>query len=684
MGQTMNTSFHSVWSEHEGLPTAWVETGSGDPCAYHPLAGWRMKAEVYLDGSVRPLSAEFGSRYFAPAPFHVGHRRARLIIGDTDQELDLQRLRGVRWMFGPACAQAMMPMADGVLHVEILVKDLEARAVMLCWSWRASNLDRPAPRLMLPTNLAGATRRGDCLGADLPHYGRVGWAAQGANLAARDGAWLADLSAPLFVRVAYDPAGADPPTPRASEFDEARVVHRLNWRKLLDRVEVRPGCDPVEIRWSMQLLAGTAFHDGSRGFNCTGNGHLYLLDHRSPVLDQSGGGISFRDGNQVAWSLARIVPALARDQVLRSAAASCPRRGIPQMSNATPGRDDLWKAPGGEHGGAPVDELASPSEQVWWWALALAEVLDVEGSALLGVAVTACDGWTAPLSAHLDRLLAFAWDRVGVGAHGIPRMLSGDWNDWLGRIGCQGRGESFMNAGLAVVAQLRLAAALCRAGDTTERRGQLRRRAEALRAACAPFGGGPWWPRAIADDGALVGDTVEGRVYLDGTPWMSLARLGDPARRAEMLLGALRRCDTPIGPAIIDRPLDRDGFPRRTHCLYPPGAGENGGVWWIVGQWMALALDDAGLANEAMELHQRCSRANHHRLFPGEWWSPFMAPDGLDGPASPHFGRAQQAAEAYPQPWAQGFDRTANPHEVAKWAYQVGFATGRSLGTDSV
>ena len=56
-----------------------------------------------------------------------------------------------------------------------------------------------------------------------------------------------------------------------------------------------------------------------------------------------------------------------------------------------------------------------------------------------------------------------------------------------------------------------------------------------------------------------------------------------------------------------------------------------------------------------------------------------MAPDGLDGPASPHFGRAQQAAEGYPQPWTQGFPRAVNPDEVAKWAYQLAFATGRKL-----
>ena len=673
----MSARLHSTWTLQEALPTAWVESTGGNPYAHHVLAGWRMKAEIYLDGSVRPLSVEFGSRYFVPAPFHPGHQKARLILAGGEVELDLQRLPGVRWALTPGAAQAVVPLSGGFLHFEVFIADLEARDLLFGWSWHGSDPKATAPKLILPTNLAGAKPGNHCLAADVPHYGRIGWAANGNSLEVHGNAWQASLAEPLLVRVGYDPAGVLPKPPSAGEYADLRATGRQMWQKMLGQVQVRSGCDPVEIRWSTQLLVGSSFYDNRRGYHCTGNGHLYLLNHQWEVLDQPGSMVSFRDGNQVAWALAGIAPTLARDQVLRSAAASCPRRGIPQMSNATPGHDVLWKAPGGEHGAA-TEGLSIASEQVWWWILALAEVLDHDGAELLRTELAASDGWTAPLSGHLDRLLGFAWNKVGVGAHGIPRMLSGDWNDWLGALGPQGRGESFMNAGLAIVAQDRLAAALRRTGDVA-RASLLEKRAAALRQICAPFGNGPWWPRAIADDGRLVGDVTENRVYLDGQPWMALAQIGEPAKRQAMLRTALSRCDTPIGPAIIDRPLDRDDFPGRTHCLYPPGAGENGGVWWIVGHWMALALEAAGCQDEAIALHHRCARTNHHRHFPGEWWSPFMAPDGLDGPASPHFGRAQQAAEAYPQPWTQGFPRAVNPDEVAKWAYQLAFATGRKL-----
>jgi hypothetical protein len=240
----MSIPFHSSWSEFQDLPTAWVEAGSGDPYAHHPLAGWRMKAEVYLDGSIRPLSAEFGSRYFAPAPFHPGHRQTSLIVGDTVRELDLQRLPGVRWMLGPGSAQATVPMDGGYLHLEVVIENLDARDLLVCWSWHAARSGVTAPSLLLPTNLAGAVRRNNCLGVDLPHYGRVGWAAQGAGLAVREEAWRADLTSPLLVRVGYDPTGADPEPPSIEQFAAARAANHRCWRELLGRVHVRPGAIP--------------------------------------------------------------------------------------------------------------------------------------------------------------------------------------------------------------------------------------------------------------------------------------------------------------------------------------------------------------------------------------------------------------------------------------------------------
>jgi hypothetical protein len=81
-----------------------------------------------------------------------------------------------------------------------------------------------------------------------------------------------------------------------------------------------------------------------------------------------------------------------------------------------------------------------------------------------------------------------------------------------------------------------------------------------------------------------------------------------------------------------------------------------------------MALDQEGLAAEADAVYASCSMHNHHRQFPAEWWSPLMAPDGIDGPASPNFGRAQQPPT---------FDRECNPNEAAKYAPKLWFATHR-------
>ena len=49
------------------------------------------------------------------------------------------------------------------------------------------------------------------------------------------------------------------------------------------------------------------------------------------------------------------------------------------------------------------------------------------------------DGAAAPLYEHCARAIDHS---LRVGAHGLPLMGSGDWNDGMNRVGHEGRGES--------------------------------------------------------------------------------------------------------------------------------------------------------------------------------------------------------------------------------------------------
>jgi cellobiose phosphorylase len=436
---------------------------------------------------------------------------------------------------------------------------------------------------------------------------------------------------------------------------------RAFWQDRLKRLETSLRDEALrELRGSLVQMVGAAIWDGINDQLCATNGGLYLCNPLSSTLDQPGGFYSYRDGNQVAFAVVSTFPELARDQLIRNVTTFRHDWGIPQSSCTVAGSIG-YRAPGGGHG-----KCAIASDQVYWFLLALSEYLRTTREFdLLQRSLANAHGETKTLRAHLDDMLRFVDDVVGYGPHGLCRFLSGDWNDYLGNIGSEGRGESFFNVALNIISKERLAWVYEAMGESVAA-ADLRHQAALLREKAAPYLHGQWFPRAIADDGRIVGGE-EDRLYLESQPWLVLARCGSAEARRRALQSAFDHCMTPIGPVIIDRGLVAADWAGITQCRYPLGCGENAGIWWIAGYWLAMALDQEGLTDMADQVYRSCSAENHHRHFPAEWWSPFMSPDGIDGRESPTFGKAQQASG--------GYNRERNPHEVAKFAYQVWFAS---------
>jgi Glycosyl hydrolase 36 superfamily, catalytic domain len=673
--------YDHVWSMIDGLPVCRISQpagSAGHPHAHHPLAGWRMKANVYFDGTVRCFSGEFGSRFFAPAPFHATARRAQVVIDGVSRDLDLNREPAAERALHCGRWASLVPVAGGSLRMEAVNPQIDGRSIFVRWRWSGSS---SIPQLRIPVDLPGATVSGSTATVEVPHYGRV--TVQVGGSFRWEGTWIvADLSHELCLRISTHTTDEQIlGVPTTTEVDHAIAANDAWWRQRLGQLPgISAGIPAHDLAWSVMLAVGTAVFDGHRQRLCCTNGALYAFDHLHEQLDQPWGMYSFRDGNQVAFGVARLFPELARDQILRTIEAFEPERGIPQMSSALPGSDYSRKAPGGEHGdAADMDPTASfSSEQAWWWAITLSEYVQVTGDvAVLSHHVNDGIGRRDTVLGHLERLMNFGIDIVGVGSHGICRFLSGDWNDFLGRLGSRGRGESFMNAGLAVIACERAALLPGVAAAVAQR---LRDFADGQRRACAPALNGGWYPRAFDDHGTLIGG-ADDRLYLDSQPWLALARIGTAAQRRQALSLSAERTLTPIGTILIDRPLvTREEIAAKSHVLYPAGTGENGCVWWLCGWWLAMALAAEGLREVADQVAAACTRTRHRERYPDQWWSGLMAPDGIDGPASPHYGKAQQPGAAYPEPWAQGFPREINPNEVAKYPFQLWYAINAGRG----
>ena len=157
---------------------------------------------------------------------------------------------------------------------------------------------------------------------------------------------------------------------------------------------------------------------------------------------QAGGATGFRDQLQDAMALAWAAPDMLRAQIVLNASRQFVQGDVQHW----------WHEPLG------VGVRTHFSDDLLWLAHACVLYLRATGdAALLDVQVPFLDGMAIPAGAEdayfaptvsteqasVYEHAARAIDRsLAVGAHGLPLMGSGDWNDGMNRVGIEGRGES--------------------------------------------------------------------------------------------------------------------------------------------------------------------------------------------------------------------------------------------------
>ncbi|MDX2024660.1 MAG: hypothetical protein SF187_30740 [Deltaproteobacteria bacterium] len=325
-----------------------------------------------------------------------------------------------------------------------------------------------------------------------------------------------------------------------------------------------------------------------------------------------------REAPENALAMAPFAPAAAADALRWIARGQLQSGDIPKTTNLRAERD--------------LAHMHFESDGEIWFLLASAEQA-AHFPHLFNEDLPFWDGTSAPYFDHLAR--AFTWLRhnIGVGTHGLVLMKDGDWNDYLSRVGRQGRGESFMNTamavraceGFAVLARKRGAAALADEASAF---------ATQLRAAAAHAWNNQWFLMGYDDEGAPLGDD---RLYLNSQVWAALGKIGTPAQRQQALRAMLKLNASTIGLTLLSRPYASPPPPHFSFAVLPAGEGENGGIWPQTVYWAVWALAQEGLWNEAVDVWQRMSLRNHSARFPQVPFGIFNGPDcyssAMAGPA---------------------------------------------------
>ncbi|HEX9794066.1 MAG TPA: glucoamylase family protein [Planctomycetota bacterium] len=193
---------------------------------------------------------------------------------------------------------------------------------------------------------------------------------------------------------------------------------------------------------------------------------------------------------------------------------------------------------------------------------------------------------------HCRRALDHA---LRYGAHGLPLIGAGDWNDGMNRVGDKGRGESVWLAWFAIKVLSDFATMLEESGDAAEVE-DWRRREQELRAAVeAAAWDGDWYLRAWYDDGTAMGsaNSAECRIDLIAQAWSAISGAGSSARVGRALAAADASLVQPEERLVLllQPPFGTrgDGPDPGYIKSYPPGIRENGGQYSHAAAWLGWA-----------------------------------------------------------------------------------------------
>ncbi len=376
---------------------------------------------------------------------------------------------------------------------------------------------------------------------------------------------------------------------RDADLDAALASVQAHWTKTLEVVQVKTPDRALDLMLNGWLLYQT----------------LACRTWARAAFYQASGAYGFRDQLQDSMALVTARPDITRAHLLRAAARQYPQGDVQHWWVPTTGQgvrtrisdDRIWLPYATAHYVASSGDTAILDE-----AVPFVDGPLLERGAHEAFTQPHVTDFTASLFEHCARALD---DSLALGAHGLPLIGTGDWNDGMNRVGMDGHGESVW-LGWFLYSTLTEFAPYASERDPA-RASRWLAHAAALRDALeSDAWDGAWYRRGYFDDGTPLGSALADECRIDSIAqsWSVMSGAADPLRAEQAMASVSTELIRPDDQLAL---LFTPPFAHTSHdpgyiMAYPPGVRENGGQYTHAATWSVFALAKLGQGDAAAAL----------------------------------------------------------------------------------